>query len=208
MMKSDMLLIAPASQERDSFELLFRRRGMNVFIAETCRDGRALLSRIHLRAVLVAHIAGDPHLNKFLLTIREHHPGVPIFLTGNWEPRKLMSLVNQRLVMLLPPGVTADALEQFLFSAAAAEAAPEPAASRLKRKRLLVLGREFSVRYRAARAEFEAEFITRALEHERGNVSQTARLVGMTRRNLQIKIQQYRIDLQRILSETAELAPG
>lgn len=46
-----------------------------------------------------------------------------------------------------------------------------------------------------ARADFEKEFITRALQEQNGNVSNTADIIGLARKNLQEKIKRYGIDV-------------
>ncbi len=49
-----------------------------------------------------------------------------------------------------------------------------------------------------AQRNFERRFLTDALRANRGNISRTARALGMSRRNLQIKIQKLGIDLDEI----------
>jgi len=50
--------------------------------------------------------------------------------------------------------------------------------------------------YADAQKVFETEFITQALREHGGNVSRTAEAIGMTRRNLQVKIQKLGIDVE------------
>jgi ActR/RegA family two-component response regulator len=52
--------------------------------------------------------------------------------------------------------------------------------------------------FQLAKSAFEKEFFTYVLRMFNGNVSQTARAVGMARRNLQLKIQQDRINVERL----------
>lgn len=54
----------------------------------------------------------------------------------------------------------------------------------------------FSEAHRA----FEVQFITDALRKNDGNITRTARAIGMTRRNLQVKIQKLGIDVNALRS--------
>ena len=57
---------------------------------------------------------------------------------------------------------------------------------------------EFPIDYRVAMEQFERRFIKRALILHRGNVSKTARSLNIGRRNLQLKIRHYDIDISKI----------
>ena len=52
------------------------------------------------------------------------------------------------------------------------------------------------LQFHAARAEFEALFIRRALRAAGGNVSQAAQMMALARRTLQRKVQEYEIDVE------------
>ena len=56
----------------------------------------------------------------------------------------------------------------------------------------------YALNFQKAKNAFEKEFFTLELRLHAGNVSRTALAVGMARRNLQIKIQQHRIDVSRL----------
>lgn len=49
-----------------------------------------------------------------------------------------------------------------------------------------------------AHKAFEIQFITQALREHRGNITRTAKAIGMTRRNLQVKIQKLGIDIEAL----------
>jgi transcriptional regulator with GAF, ATPase, and Fis domain len=51
-----------------------------------------------------------------------------------------------------------------------------------------------------AHRTFETQFITQALRDNGGNISRTARAIGMTRRNLQVKIQKLGIEVENLRS--------
>jgi transcriptional regulator of acetoin/glycerol metabolism len=52
--------------------------------------------------------------------------------------------------------------------------------------------------FKIARHQFEKEYLTSALAEHSANISQTAEAIGITRRNLQIKIKQLHIDIERL----------
>ncbi len=56
----------------------------------------------------------------------------------------------------------------------------------------------YAINFHRAKDAFEKDFFTLVLKMFDGNVSQAALAVGMARRNLQIKIQQYRINVARM----------
>lgn len=57
---------------------------------------------------------------------------------------------------------------------------------------------------RIAKAAFERDFLIRALTQHLGNVSATAETIGLARKNLQQKINQYEIDVEEIRENTQE----
>jgi DNA-binding NtrC family response regulator len=56
----------------------------------------------------------------------------------------------------------------------------------------------YALNFHRAKGMFEREFFTYVLRMFRGNVSQAAEAIGMARRNLQIKIQMYGINVERM----------
>jgi len=57
---------------------------------------------------------------------------------------------------------------------------------------------EYPVAFKIARRQFEREFLTMALAKYKANISHTAGAIGITRRNLQIKIKQLSIEVERL----------
>jgi len=107
-------------------------------------------------------------------------------LTRYWWPGNVRQLRNeiQRAVALSPPGgtVTPDHLSPDLV--APARASTEAAA-----------GMSIPVGNLAARIEeVERQVITAALRQTSGNISETARLLGLTRRGLYLKMNRLRVD--------------
>jgi DNA-binding NtrC family response regulator len=186
-----LLLVAPPSEEREQFAHTFVRHGTRTLTCDDCRTAKELLETVAVHSVFVMHLMQDPELGSFLLQIRARHPGVPVLFSGEWDPYRLVQLVGQHMVMLLPPGVSPSTLEHFFFP----ETEVEPETALTLRKAY------YSLNYKQARLEFEAEYLARALERERGNVTRTARVIGMARRLLQLKIQMYRINLDMMRNE-------
>jgi len=56
----------------------------------------------------------------------------------------------------------------------------------------------YPLNYQRTKMAFEKEFFTHVLREFNGNVSHAADAIGMARRNVQIKIQQYRINVERM----------
>lgn len=56
----------------------------------------------------------------------------------------------------------------------------------------------YTLNYQRAKDAFEKNFFTIVLRMHNGNVSHAAEAIGMARRNLQIKIQQHRISVERM----------
>ena len=52
--------------------------------------------------------------------------------------------------------------------------------------------------FKVARRQFEKEYLTTALAKNRANISHTAGAIGITRRNLQIKIKQLDIEIDKL----------
>jgi transcriptional regulator with GAF, ATPase, and Fis domain len=65
----------------------------------------------------------------------------------------------------------------------------------------IVPTQEYPGAFKVARMQFEKEYLTSALAEHGANISQTAGAIGTTRRNLQLKIKQLHIDIERIRRE-------
>jgi hydrogenase-4 transcriptional activator len=130
-----------------------------------------------------------PHLSTFFVreaSERLAKPGVrlsqetlDLFDAFEWpgNVRQLRNEVQRSVAMATPGGlITADLLSPGL--AATAEP-PEASAARSRRRKSLS----------AAVEELEREMIEGALERAAGNISETARILGLTRRGLYLKMQ-------------------
>jgi DNA-binding NtrC family response regulator len=56
----------------------------------------------------------------------------------------------------------------------------------------------YALNYQRAKSAFEKHFFTLVLRMHAGNVSRAAVAIGMARRNLQLKIRQHRINVERM----------
>jgi DNA-binding NtrC family response regulator len=134
-----------------------------------------------------------PHLTTFFLREASERLGKPgvrlsqetldLFDSFQW-PGNVRQLRNevQRAVAMAPPGglVTPD-----LLSAVFAADSPVSDSGGRPRPRRMTLG--------AAVDKLEREMIEAALERAAGNVSETARVLGLTRRGLYLKMQRLKV---------------
>jgi DNA-binding NtrC family response regulator len=131
-----------------------------------------------------------PHLSTFFLreaAERLARPGIHLttesldVLTRYWWPGNVRQLRNeiQRAVALSAPGgaITPDQLSPELTSGVASQPAPARAVQPGGRQRLS-----------SAVESLERELIGATLEDTRGNISETARVLGLTRRGLYLKM--------------------
>ena len=70
-----------------------------------------------------------------------------------------------------------------------------------RRKMLVLEDAEYPVNLHEARALFDTRLLEHVLRSCNGNVSEAARKLNLSRRNLQIKIRNFDIDICRIRSE-------
>ena len=194
-----VMVVGPPSSERDSYELVFRRHELDVALCDECRQARSQAARGGIAAVVVTDAVPGSVLDEFLQDLRQTGVRAPIFLIGSPRPESLAQTLSEPGVVLLPPTAPAETLDRLLFPLSETVPQLAPAVElRMRSKTILLHRSEYSLEYRRAKSEFEQEFVTRALEREHGNVSRTARALGMARRNLQLKIQVHRINLKRI----------
>jgi DNA-binding NtrC family response regulator len=129
-----------------------------------------------------------PHLSTFFVREASERLGKPnvrlsqetldLFDAFDWpgNVRQLRNEVQRAVAMATPGGlITPDLLSPALV----ATAAPPDAASRARRRKTLS----------AAVEDLEREMIEAALERAAGNISETARTLGLTRRGLYLKMQ-------------------
>lgn len=66
--------------------------------------------------------------------------------------------------------------------------------------RLILLpgGNKYPTDFREARSQFERRYIRKSLIVQKGNISKTAKMMHIARRNLQLKIKAFDIDVDEI----------
>lgn len=191
MIQIDILLFGKPNEERDRYESSLRGRGFHVLTCDDQAIAAQLVEHAGVRLIIVHEPSESADLEAFLHHKQETRPRLPVFFTGGHDAAQRQLASGRFGVIPLPTGVPAAALAQLLQSFVEPR---EPAASTIDRHQLIILQRTaFSPVFQHAKQEFEAEYILRALERERGNVSRTARALGMARRNLQLKIRAYGI---------------
>ncbi|MDD5087688.1 MAG: helix-turn-helix domain-containing protein [bacterium] len=198
---AETLLVGPPSSLRDNYELVLRRRGIPVTIASDFRSAQLHFHRESFHAVVIADPEAD-NVDGFVRTLHQFVPRVPVLFAGQASPECIARLTRDCNMMVIPPGVAPEILDNLLFPTADAPISISYPSSSRSRSRPVIIGRRsYSVDFKQARMEFESEFLTRVLEREHGNISRVARVVGVARRNLQLKIMAYGIDMSRIRSE-------
>lgn len=195
---TSILIFGPPSAQRDSYELSARRHSDDVKICENSFIARSVLQSTAVRSVLIMAGTSDSHIEQFLSILRGDYPHIPVFFMGETENERSIRLMQRMGTVVLPPEMPAVQLETILFPGINAAAD----ATRLPESRTVVFERtEYPIEFVRAKAQFESQFIRCVLNRERGNVSKTARVIGMARRNLQLKIQMHKIDLADIRRE-------
>jgi DNA-binding NtrC family response regulator len=199
MTNSSVMIIGTPSTVRDSFELAARRHVSDVTI---CEDGNLASTGLkdgQVRAVLITPGAHEQDVDLFLARLRIEHPHIPVFFVGALENSDAAHHWMKSGTVILPPEIPPAQLETILFPLADGK---QLLAARRSASNTVVIERtEYPLDFARAKIVFETTFITKTLHRERGNVSKTARTIGMARRNLQIKIQSSGIDINRIRHE-------
>jgi DNA-binding NtrC family response regulator len=138
-----------------------------------------------------------PHLSTFFLRDASERLGKPgvqlsaetldLFDAFGWpgNVRQLRNEVQRAVAMAAPAGVITPDLLSPVFAASLDSGEPLPRAR----------GRRTSLA--AAVEDLEREMIGKALERATGNISETARSLGLTRRGLYLKMQRLGIDASR-----------
>jgi DNA-binding NtrC family response regulator len=200
MPETSILIVGPPSELRDRYELSVRRHQREVVICENFGSAHVELVGADVRAVIVVSSADPPKIEEFLASVRGEHPHVPVFFVGASDSESIRGLAFQLGTVVLPRDMPGSQLEQVLFPS---PPRPDRTSGEMpgEAEAVMVEHREYPLDFAQARALFEQEFLTQALKRERGNVSRTAQTIGIARRNLQIKIRVYGIDIARIRRE-------
>lgn len=197
MPETSIIILGPPSTNRNSYELLARRHASNVLVCEECLTAKEWLRNDHVRQVFVLAKSSDEYVNGFLSQVRNEYPHVPVLFVNIGEGETLTGNISRQGIAVLPSNLPKTHLEQIFFPAL-----PEASSHGGDKTRTIRIKRvEYPIHLTCAKALFESEFITAALRRERGNVSKTARTLSIGRRNLQLKVHHYQIDIARIRRE-------
>lgn len=195
MIEFDILLIGKADESRDHYESALRDRHFRVLTCDNHAVAAQLIENTSVRLIIVHDPSEHEALDVLLQHKQETRPRLPVFFSGQSGELQRGPTGGRFGAIPLPPGLPAGALAQMLQSFVDLHdpATPQKTARNLN---ITISRTTYAPVFQQAKQEFEAEYISRALERERGNVSRTARMLGMARRNLQLKIRTYNIDLE------------
>lgn len=199
-----ILLLAENDHEREAYAAVLRNRGIDI---ETTEDGTLaglLLQKEQITSILILSSATQAASRELLRIRALHFPSVPVFFAAAASQTELETLLSSTGITMLPQAPQATDLEALVEADAAGRSTSRPP-QRLGIGTIWLSKAEYPLLFRDARAKFEAEFIKRLLRRYRGNVSKVSRAMDMARRNVQIKIKQYNIDLGEYRDELDEL---
>lgn len=194
-----LLLVGAPSRKRDALELCARRHGAFVVLHDQCTSFPDALPVQKLTAVVITCDGKSCDLERHLHTLSSLLSSATIIFSSHVTSKQAASLLKHNHVILIPPLLAAETLEPLLFTTGEENADALPSDG--PEKTIVLRRKVYALDFRVARQQFEAEHIARILEHCQGNVSRAVRMMDMARRNLQIKIQAYGIDIERIRSD-------
>jgi DNA-binding NtrC family response regulator len=196
MLPLGLLLIGSPSKKRDALELCARRHGALVVLQDECSSLPDTLPICKFTYVVVICDGKTCDLEHHRSLFESRLPTATIIFSGYTTPKQTTGLLKHKHVILIPPARAAETLEPLL---SVTEGESDVESSHEGPEKTILLQRKiYALNFREARQQFEKEHIARILERCSGNVSRAARLMDMARRNLQIKIQAYGIDIERI----------
>ncbi len=188
---------------------MFERRGCSVLKAPDGRTGIVAVRDHELRAAVYVPSSDDQSLTRFVRYLRRVRPEATLWLIGNPLMLDVADFVYREEMAVLPAGIKTSTLESLIFGLGRVSPAATPSVNgKLVMHPRWVQPLIHLQNFHEARAEFESRFIQRALRLCSGNVSLTAKAIGMARRNLQFKIQTLGIDIERSRSTNPEHEPG
>lgn len=194
--RREVLVVCSDRILRSEYAGIFERRKLRTLRAASCRVATKVIRNHDLRMAIIQGDPTDRDVGTLISLLKARCPQAVVWLIGN--PPALHVSVNamDHQVVVLPPATTPCSLERIALP----ERARSATAAKAKHKHLLrrreVRKLERVEKYARAKAEFERQFLTRALERCEGNISLTAKAVGIARRNLQWKIRALRIDIE------------
>ena len=194
--RRDVLLTGSNRHRRDQFGGIFKQRGLTLAEAADCRDGITASFLSDLRLAVILGENEDPYMGALINSLWCRHPRPGIWLIGNPHELHLSEIVSSHEVAVLPPNVTLNQFEQTLFAFGESSTAQSDRPSVPVHSSPEIRMTKRIDHYRQAKAAFEKRFLLRALRQFDGNVCQTARAIGIHRRNLQLKIRSLAIDIE------------
>ena len=192
--RRDVLVVCSNRMLREEFAEIFERRQLQTVAAANCRSAERAVSDGDLGMVIIIPDARDSRTTSLISQLWAHCPNATVWLIGNPYALRLTEAVMNHQVAVLPSETSVDTFERIAFasevfsSACRSPARPpdtpfEPELNHAQK-------------YYRAKARFEKRFLTKALQHYDGNVTLTAKKIGVARRNLQSKIRSLAIDIE------------
>ncbi|MCC6476753.1 hypothetical protein IT157_06815 [bacterium] len=191
------IVLSGDGADGDAYASVLRTRGMTVEHHHSGSGASAALDSGPTHAILILPSA-DPIATRELLTARNlNWPLVPVFFASHGRQAGVIELLETSGITLLPQNPKLDDLDQLISDDR--DPLRELIPPRRKSQQTLWIPKaEYPVVIKEARAQFETEFLRRILRRYRGNISKTSRMIDMARRNIQLKIHHYNIDLETI----------
>jgi DNA-binding NtrC family response regulator len=189
-----VILLAENDSEREAYASVLRNRGLNVEATDDGTRAATILQREQITSILILSSATQTASRELLRVRALHRPAVPVYFSTPPKPSSLEAALSSSGITVLPQTPQAADLEAMVEANAQTDSAPRQT-PRTGLPTIWLPKSEYSILFRSARAKFEEEFLRRVLKRYRGNVSRAARAIDMARRNVQLKIKQYNIDL-------------
>ncbi len=189
-----VILLAGNDAERDAYANVLRNRGLEV---ETTEDGfhaGTILQKEQISSILILSSAAHTASRELLRVRALHCPTVPVYFSTPSRPTSLEAALASSGITVLPQAPQAADLEAVVEANAQDFPGSRPS-QRQGLPSIWLPKAEYPLLFRDARAKFEEEFLRKVLRRYRGNVSRVSRAIDMARRNVQLKIKQYGIEL-------------
>lgn len=195
-----ILLLAANDHERDAYASVLRNRGIAIETAEDGTHAGLLLQKEQISSILILSSASQAASRELLRVRSLNFPTIPVFFSAPTLHSDIEALLSSTGITILPQAPQAQDLETLVETDAASRSTPRPAQAH-GLATIWLPKAEYPLLFRNARAKFETEFLKRLLRRYHGNVSKVARAIDMARRNVQIKIKQYGIDISEFREE-------
>lgn len=189
-----VILLAGDNAEREAYATILRNRGLEVAITEDGFHAGTILQKEQISSILILSSATQSASRELLRLRALHSPLVPVYFSPPPKPSSLeAALASTGLGVLShsPHAPNFEALAE-LDSPVLPEIQPPV---RQAQPAVWLPKTEYPILFREARAKFEEEYLRKILKRYRGNVSRVSRAIDMARRNVQLKIKQYGIEL-------------